>query len=136
MCFTDHLLNLNDFTLKQIITSISGGKRGFCTISMIRTSNYKFLLWNHVNRWRQFLWIVNHFKVCWDEISWVCRYVKWINKEICENWTAMNNNESTVIHVLQNKPLEIIVQNKKTSKNLLKWVTFIYMLVLVIYYQG
>lgn len=72
------------------------------------------------------MWIVNHFKVCWDEISWVCRYVKWINKEICENWTAMNNNESTVIHVLQNKPLEIIVQNKKTSKNLLKWVTFIF----------
>lgn len=33
------------------------------------------------------------------------------DSEICENWTAMNNNESTVIHVLQNKPLEIIVQN-------------------------
>lgn len=53
----------------------------------------------------------------------ICKMNK--DSEICENWTAMNNNESTVIHVLQNKPLEIIVQNKKKPKNLLKWVTFI-----------
>lgn len=38
--------------LSQIGLSIRGGKRGFHTISMIRItgSNYKFLLWNHVNR--------------------------------------------------------------------------------------
>lgn len=67
-----------------------------------------------------------------DEISWVCRYVKWINKEICENWTAMNNNESTVIHVLQNKPLENLKKNPQKPSQM----SNIYMLVIVIYCIG
>lgn len=44
----------------------------------------------------------------------------------------MNNNESTVIHVLQNKPLE----NKKKNHQKPSQMSNIYMLVIVIYYIG
>lgn len=60
----------------------------------------------------------------------ICKMNK--DSEICENWTAMNNNESTVIHVLQNKPLENL--KKKPQKP--SQMSNIYMLVIVIYYIG